>query len=199
MKQIGSKCVVDIHAVLTAVLTAVKPSQDLMLYFEATCSNPVQITFSNSENVTKRDLISSLFLQGHCSISTSDMSNWGSATDFREFRMMDNAVLVNDNSVQMSNRPIPGLENIGRLKVYNVKHKKSQDIFKKYSWPNMAAIAFVDLQLTSILTELKTTMPLLQSLELSRNKLTKPPDFPWYNNTLNLPRGLRREIGRAHV
>ena len=189
MKQIGSKCVVDIHAVLTAV----KPSQNLMLYFEATSLTPVQITFSNSQSVTQRNLNSSLYLQGNCSISTSDMSNWGSATDFREFRMMDNTVLVNDNSVEMSNRPIPGLENIGTVKVYNAKHKKIPDIFKKYYWPSMKAIAFVDLQLTSIPKELKTTMPLLQSLGVSNNNLTKPPDFPWCNNTLNLPRGLSRK------
>ena len=186
--QRGSKCVVDIHAVLTAVQT----SQDTMLYFMATCLTPVNITFKNSQNATKKNVISYLDLRGHCSISTSDMSKWGNATDFRVFRMMNNDVLVNDNSVQMSNWPIPGLENIGGLKVYYAKHKKIPDIFKKYPWPGMAEIAFVDLQLTSIPTELKTTMPLLQSIILSHNNLTKPPDFPWYNDTLNLPRGLRR-------
>ena len=186
--QRGSKCVVDIHAVLTAVQT----SQDTMLYFNATCLTPVNITFKNSRNATKKNVISYLDLRGHCSISTSDMSKWGNATDFRVFRMMNNDVLVNDNSVQMSNRPIPGLENIGGLRVYYAKHKKIPDIFKKYPWPSMAEIAFVDLQLKSIPTELKTTMPLLQSIILPHNNLTKPPDFPWYNDTLNLPRGLRR-------
>ena len=187
-KQIGSKCAVDIHAVLTAVQT----SQDKMLYFMATCLNPVNITFKNSQNATKKNVISYLDLRGHCSISTSDMSKWGNATDFRVFRIMNNDVLVNDNSVQLSNKSIPGLENISTLTLYKAQTKKIPEIFKKYSWPSMAEIAFVDLQLTSIPTELKTTMPLLQSIILSHNNLTKPPDFPWYNDTLNLPRGLRR-------
>ena len=188
-KQIGSKCVVDIHAVLTAVHT----SQDVMLYFVTMCLTPVQITFNNFQNTTNKNLISILYLRGHCSISTSDMSNWGSATDFRSFYLMENAVHVNDNSVQISNGSIPGLKNIGSLTVSKAKSKKIPEIFKKYSWPRMAEIDFMDSQLTSIPKELKTTMPLLQSLELSNNNLTKPPDFPWSNNTLNLPRELRRK------
>ena len=187
-KQIGSKCVVDIHAVLTAVQTL---KQHIMC-FVAICLTPVQITFSNSQNATNQNFISCLYLRGHCSISTSDMSKWGNATDFRLFYMTENASQVNDNSVQMSNRSIPGLENIGTLTVYKAKHKKVPEIFKKYSWPRMAQIAFVDLQLTSIPKELKTTMPLLQSLQVYQNNLSKPPDFPWYNDTLNLPRGLKR-------
>ena len=184
---------VDINAVLTAVQT----SQDVMC-FVAICLTPVQITFSNSQNATNKNLISCLYLEGHCSISTSDMSNWGSATDFRLLYIMENAFHVNDSSVQMSNRSIPGLENIGRLILYKTKHKKIPEIFKKYSWPRMAEIAFDDLQLTKIPKELKTTMPLLQSLLLSNNNFTKPPDFPWYNNTLNLPRGLRRNPSFDH-
>ena len=180
---------VDINAVLTAVQT----SKDVTLYFVAMCLTPVQITFNNSQNTTKKNLISYLDLRGHCSISTSDMSNWGNATDFRVFYMMENTVHVNDNSMKMSNRSIPGLENIGSLLFSKAKHKKIPEIFKKYSWPRMAEINFRDLQLTSIPKELKTTMPLLQSLELSNNNLTKPPDFPWYSNTFNLPRGLRRK------
>ena len=187
--QTGSKCVVDMNAVLTAVQT----SQDVMLYFLAMCLTPVQITFHNSQNATKKNLISTLYLRGHCSISTSDLSNWGSATDFRVFVLMENAVHVNDNSVKMSNRSILGLENIRSLMFYKAKPKKIPEIFKKYSWPRMVEIFFTNLQLTSIPKELKTTMPLLQSLELSNNNLTKPPDFPWCSNTLNLPRGLSKK------
>ena len=120
MNQTGGKCVVDIHAVLSTV----KPSQDLMLYFMARCLTPVQITFSNSKNTTNKILISSLYLQDHCSISTGDMSNWGTATDFRFFFLMENAVHVNDNSVQMSNKSISGLENIRSLTFYKAKPKK---------------------------------------------------------------------------
>ena len=189
MNQTGSKCVVDIHAVLSTV----KPSQNLMLYFVARCLTPVQIIFSNRQNATNKNLISSLYLQGHCSISTSDMSNWGSATDFRFFFLMENAVHVNDNSVKMSNMSIPGLENIRSLMFYKAKPKTIPEIFKEYSWPRMAEIFFANLQLTSIPKELKTTMPLLQSLELSSNNLTKPPDFPWCDNTLSRPWGLSRK------
>ena len=188
MNQTGSKCVVDIHAVLSAVQT----SQDTLLYFRATCLTPVNITFKNSQNATKKNVISSLAIRGHCSISTSDMSKWGNATDFRFFYLVQNAVRFNDNSVPMSKKSIPGLQNIGSLVFGKAQTKKIPEIFKKHSWPKMAHIAFVDLQLTSIPTELKTTMPLLQSLTVFNNSLSKPPDFPWYNDTLNLPRGLRR-------
>lgn len=194
-KTLRDKCVMDISAILQTVTT----DQDVVLYFGALCLTPMQIVFNNSQNVLKKNAILYLQLKGHCSISAKDVSRWGSVTDFRVFYMLENATFLDDNS-QTTNSSYEGLENIGSLAFYKTKPHQFPSIFRQYLWPRMAEITLSHLQLTSIPTELNTTMPLLQSLEVSHNNLTEPPpDFPWCNDTLHLPRSIQRTgIGNHH-
>ena len=188
MNITGDKCVVDIPEVLSTIIT----QKDVMLYFAAKCITPAHITFNNSQNVTKKNVISYLHLQGHCSFSPEDVTQWGRATDFRVFYIMENAVMLEDKAWQMRNRTFPELKNIGTLTFFKANPKKFPSTFTKYIWPRMAEVSFSYLKLTSIPAELKITMPLLQSLEVSNNNLIKPPDFPWCGESLNLPRELSR-------
>ena len=59
-------------------------------------------------------------------------------------------------------------------------------------WPNLAEMTCYGVSLKGIPQQWKITMPLLQSLDLTYNKLTEPPKFPWNNSTLEIPHGLRR-------
>ena len=193
--KVQNKCVVDIAVMLKTVIT----NQDVVLYFAAFCSTPMHIVFDNPQNATRKNAILYLQLEGRCSTSAEDISRWGSATDFRVFYMMENATLLQpENNSQIKNSSLQGLESIGSLVFYKSKPHRFPSIFSKYVWPRMAEVRFSNLQLTSIPAELNTTMPLLQSLEVAHNNLTKPPAFPWCNSTLHLPRGLRRTLTGNH-
>ena len=195
--KIHDKCVIDVAMILKTLTTY----EDVVLYFAALCITPINIILKNSQNATRKHAISYMQMQGHCSLSTEDIARWGNATDFRVFFMLENATLLegNDSDSETANKSLQGAENLGTLLFYKSKPKTFPSIFKKYVWPRMAEVGFFNLQLTSIPAELNTTMPLLQSLEVSGNKLTKPPDFPWCNSALQLPRGLRRtQTGNHH-
>ena len=186
--KIRDKCVMDISSILKTITM----NRDIVLYFGALCSTPMHIVFNNSQNATKRNAIFYLQLQGHCKVSVEDISRWGTATDFRVFYMLENTTLLDDKSSQIGNSSRHELENIGSLLFYKTISHKLPSIFMTSLWPRMAEVGFSYLQLTSVPAELKTTMPVLQSLEVAHNKLTTPPPFPWCNTTLQLPRGLSR-------
>ena len=188
------KCVMDI----SVILETLKTNKDVVLYFGAQCATPLHLVFKNTQSTTKKNAILYLQFQGHCSVSAEDVSRWGSATDFRVFYMLKNTTWLEDNNSRLTNSSYRGLQNIGTLAFYNAKPLKFPNIFRKYVWPKMAEVSFSGLQINSIPPELNATMPLLQSLEISHNNFTKPPDFPWYNSTFHLPRGLIRTLTGNH-
>ena len=193
--KIRDKCVLDISSILETLTT----SQDVLLQFAASCSTPIHIMFKNSRNATKKNAISVLELHGHCSISAEDIFQWGRATDFRAFFVVENAALLEDNNSQIWNSSLRGLENIVWLVFNNSKPREFPSIFRTSFWPKMAEGQFSNLQLTTVPAELRTTMPLLQTLNVAHNNLTKPPFFPWSNSTLQLPRGLSRTLNENHL
>ena len=193
-EKIRDKCVMDI----SMILQRLKTNQDVVLYFGALCATPLHLVFNNTQNARKKNTILYLQFQGHCSVSAEDISRWGTATDFRVFYMLENSTWLEDNNTRVTNSSYQGLESIGSLVFHKAKPVKFPNIFRKYVWPKMAEVSFSDLQLTSIPPELNATMPLLQSLEVSHNKFTKPPNFPWYNSTFHLPRGLQRTLTGNH-
>lgn len=169
-------------------------SNDVIIYkFWLTCFTPMKIVFNNSLNATKKNAILFLHITGRCRVSADDIfSHWGKATDFRFLDV--NANLIEGNKT-MGNDSRRVLENIGAIFGFDKsKQKNIPSVFRKYVWQRMGKISFSRLQLTSIPAELKTTMPLLQSLDIRYNNFAKPPPFPWCNATLQLPRGLRRTL-----
>jgi protein toll len=75
-------------------------------------------------------------------------------------------------------------------------------IFSKYLWPRMAEVIFSDLDLDdATISQLKDTMPFLQSLEIinNRKQFKTLPAFPWYQWRMRLPRRIARTTaGNSH-
>ena len=189
-EKIRNESVIDI----SVILKKLKINQDVLLIVQLLCSTPLHLFFKNSQNTTKKYPMLYLKFQGHCNVSAGDISRWGSATDFRGLHMLENSTWLEE----MNNSSYKGLKNISTLVFHKAKPLKFPNIFTKYVWPKMAEVSFSDLQLTSIPPELNATMPLLQSLNVSHNKFTKPPNFPWSNSTLHLPKGLKRTLTGNH-
>ena len=192
-KKTGDPCNVDI----SAILKTLPVSKDVVLYFVTVCVNPMEIVFNNSLNVVKKNVISYVQIMGHCSLSAEVLSVWGQATDLRVFFVLKNATFQEGNKT-LKNNSRRALENIGSLIFYKSKPRNIPSVFRKYVWPRMAEVVFSNLELKSIPAELNNSMPLLQSLEIPHNNLTKPPPFPWCNTTLELPRGLERAPTANH-
>ena len=189
----GEPCTMDINQILKLL----PASSDVVLYFVTDCLTPTQISFNNSLNVTKKNIISYMQIMRHCRISVEALSVWGQATDFRVFYVMANTTLMETNeTLKTSSRR--ALKNIGSLAIDNSNPRGIPRIFRKYVWPKIAEVSLSNLQLSSIPANLNNTMPLLQSLEVSHNNFSRPPPFPWCNTTLELPRGLERTPTANH-
>lgn len=189
----GEPCTMDINQILKLL----PASSDVVLYFVTDCLTPTQISFNNSLNVTKKNIISYMQIMRHCRISVEALSVWGQATDFRVFYAMANTTLMETNeTLKTSSRR--ALKNIGSLAIDNSNPRGIPRIFRKYVWPKIAEVSLFNLQLSSIPANLNNTMPLLQSLEVSHNNFSRPPPFPWCNTTLELPRGLERTPTANH-
>ena len=157
------------------------------------CISPTELVFNNSLNTTKKNIILYLQFLGQCNVSASAVSLWSNAADLRVFYLQDNATLLEGNETMGSE-----LKTIGTVLLDNARPQKIPEIFTKYVWTRMAEVGFSHLKLKSIPDVFNKSMPLLQSLELPHNNLAKPPDFPWYNSTLELPRELQRTVVSNH-
>ena len=188
-EKIRDKCDIDISEILKKLET-----NHNVLIVHLLCSIPLHLVFSNTQNARKKNTILYLQFQGQCIVSAEDISRWGSATDFRVLHMLGNTTWLEE----MNDISYNGLKNINTLAFNKAKPLTFPKMFTKYVWPKMAEVSFSDLQLTSIPSELNAAMPLLQSLDVSHNKFTKPPNFPWSNSTLHLPRGLKRTLTGNH-
>lgn len=61
----GEPCTMDINQILKLL----PASSDVVLYFVTDCLTPTQISFNNSLNVTKKNIISYMQIMRHCRIS----------------------------------------------------------------------------------------------------------------------------------
>ena len=153
------------------------------------CENPARVSFCRPENFTANHLILYLSFGKHCRLTGADMAVWGRATDLRVL-YINHDVIFEDNGETKAD--LKGLFNIGSLVLYKLKSKSIPRMFLDHVWEKMAEVQFSKMYLGSSLNTLKTTMPYLQSLELSENNITTLPDFPWCNRSLELPRNLSR-------
>ena len=153
------------------------------------CENPARVSFCRPENFTANYLILYLIFQKQCRVTGADMAVWGRATDLRVLYLMDDVIFQDNNETTAE---LDGLFNIGTLVLDNLKSKSIPSMFLDHVWEKIAEVQLSKMHLGSSLNILKTTMPYLQSLELSRNNITTLPDFPWCNRSLELPRNLSR-------
>ena len=153
------------------------------------CKTPARVSFCRPDNFTANDVILYLGFANHCRVSGADLAVWGRAADLWILHLV-NGVILQDNGE--TKEDLQGLFNIGILLLYNLKNNTIPRMFLSYTWEKMAEIHLSKMQLGSDLNILKTTMPHLQSLELSWTNLKTLPDFPWCNRSVALPRNLSR-------
>ncbi|CAB4004821.1 toll-like [Paramuricea clavata] len=153
------------------------------------CHSPARMSFCRAENFTANDVILYLTIFRHCRVTGADLAVWGRAADLRVLYLMDDVILQDNGETKDD---LQGLFNIGTLTLRNLKNKTIPRMFLSYIWEKMAEIQLSKIRLGSTVNILKTTMPYLQSLELSGNDLRALPDFPWCNRSLKLPRKLSR-------
>ena len=161
------------------------------------CKDPARVSFCRPENFTANDVILYIYISHHCRVTGADLAVWGRAADLRVLYLMDDVILQDNGETKDD---LQGLFNIGSLVLHNLKNKTIPRMFLSYIWEKMAEIQLSKMRLgLSTVNVLKTTMPYLQSLELSGNDLRALPDFPWCNRSLKLPRNLSRTfILNAH-
>ncbi len=186
----------NVEDILKRFVQNPKPSSVTVRRVFYECTSPARVSFCRPENFTANDVILYIYLIHHCRVTGADLAVWGRAADLRVLYLM-NGVILQDNGETKAD--LQGLFNIGSLILNNLKNKTIPRMFLSYTWDKMAEIQISKMQLGSNLNILKTTMPYLQSLELSGNNIMALPDFPWCNKSLELPRNLSRTfILNAH-
>ena len=156
------------------------------------CKSPLRVVFRGSKHFTKSFFISSLFLKGSCEVTARDLAVWGRATNLGSLYLSD-GVFVRDDKNQTAS-DLKGLFNVNSLVLKGLSSKGIPHMFTSFVWEKMARVEFDNMSLTSIPDVLNRTMPNLQTLMLSNNRLHKPPNFPWCNTRLELPYNLSRIV-----
>ena len=182
---------------IASVLQPLRVLNDTLSYLdiEIECNSPIELCFTNLHTLINKNVLSNLTFSGPCIVSVQNLAVWSNATDFLrvEFGADINGQsprLVNEIGTLKS-----GIQTLTAIAFYS--RSTARGILDTLSiaekvWPRLAKITLSNLSLERIPAEWRTVMPLLQTLFLQSNKLTQPPDFPWSNSILELPRGLRR-------
>ena len=163
------------------------------------CFSPMELDFVNPKNIVNKDILLELSFRGECSAWTQSLLVWAKATDFRMigFRLSGEKSRISSftNVTQPErNETLTVFKEIVYILSYNTHFKNLPFLFANTTnvWPNLVEIDLRNNSIKGIPAQWKTTMPLLQTLDLAYNNLTEPPEFPWNNSTLEMFRGLRR-------
>ena len=187
-----------------------------MVHFDLFCHPEYnfKLIFSKDSNHKMTNMISFLTLAG-CDIRLENVGLFGMAVDLRVLYIFDFTNWINvdlppidttDNTTSFTTQPdqtvsdaplapIPGLEYIGTL---SLAQTRSNNVIipralYKHLWPVMAELYLTNLTAhKGKINKLKSTMPKLQDLNLLNVTILEVPDFPWYQNSLDLPRQLIR-------
>ena len=193
-------CAFDILSIASAVPLHARLARQFSLQGQMKCKKRMRIHLSNIDRLRWRNAIG-YFDNQNCDLGLQDVAVFGKFVDL--YVLLANT-LVDDSALLLRNAsigPIGGAQNvgtglnlIGSLRMTNAKDEFYRELFsKKFIWYRMAEVRFWNMTFTDVDAEgLETTMPLLNSLELNYNKLTKPPNFPWTNNPRRLPINLTR-------
>ena len=194
------------YDITSLVGTFVKPEVDnaslVTVHLSFMC-NSMEIRFNNSRNIVYDNI--SLFLELiWCKVSTQSLLVLANGTDLRGFDALSlppgesHTILPEERKetvatilkeISYADLSLNDINNIAG--VFN----DTQKVFS-----NLAQLTVdVPYRVKQILTDQwRLAMPNLQYLNLSSNSLTKPPEFPWNNSTLEIYRELRR-VGRDKI
>ena len=194
------------YDITSLVSTFVKPEVDnaslVIFYLIVLCSSPMpEIRFNNARNIVYNNIL--LFLRSYkCTVSTQSLLVLSNAADLWSFNydwfFQRRSILPEERKETFAT----GLKEISyagfSLNDINNIAGVFNDTKKVFS--NLAQLkVYVPYRVKQISTDQwRLAMPNLQCLNLSSswyNSLTKPPQFPWNNSTLEIFRELRR-VGR---
>ena len=165
------------------------------------CLSPIELDFINPRNIVNKNILYGLSLKGECKVSAQNLVIFAQVTDLRILSVAGKKATwltasgsSFTNLTQLNDSLGNDLKELAFIKAYNSLPENIPAMFfeTKNVWPNMAEIDFRRMPMERIPEQWKTTMPQLQRLFMIECNLTKPPDFPWNNSTLELVRSLRR-------
>ena len=187
------------YDITSLVSTFVKPEVDnaslVTVYLSFRCYSPMEIRFINSRNIVYSNIL--LFLRLYpCTVSTQSLLVLSNATDLRSFNYdwsFQRRSILPEERKETFATSLKEISYAGfSLNDFNNIAGVFYDTQKVFS--NLAQIeVYVPYRVKQISTDQwRLAMPNLQYLDLRWNSLTKPPEFPWNNSTLEIFRELRR-------
>ena len=169
------------------------------------CLSPFELDFINPHNMEKKNIVLALTLRGECKASVQNLAVFAKATDLRLLGLKGTKVkwLAASSSRNVTHGNDSFTNDMKKLSSLVVQDSFPANIPAMFSdlnnvWWEMAEVNFERVPLKGIPEQWRTTMPLLQSLLLVECNLTKPPEFPWSDSTLEYQRGLRRTADSFH-
>lgn len=183
----GKNCELDFGPYLNQT----KKDEISTFYLNIECVKPTEVKIINPSNVQRKNVISYLVVRKACKIDLEGIAVYSNVTDYRVLAMLEGATMESPNSSEEVQQLQSQINKIGTLTIHG--SKVIPDIFFKYNWSLMAEIQFIKLSIKSLPKTLRYSMPRLQGLELPSNELEEPPDFPWDEENLPLPRNLTRK------
>ena len=163
------------------------------------CLSSIELDFINPQNTTNKNILLGLSFKGLCKVWTRNLAVFAKATDFRTIGLSGKKTTWSSESAftnitQGNESLVDDFREIAEVKVYISLPENIPRMFTdtKNVWPNLAEMDIRGTSINEIPKQWKITMPLLQRLYLVKCNLTKPPEFPWNNSTLELYRELRR-------
>ena len=170
------------------------------------CLSPFELDFINPHNMEKKNIVLALTLRGECKASVQNLAVFAKATDLRLLGLKGTKVkwLAASGSRNVTHGNDSFTNDMKKLSSLVVQDSFPANIPAMFSdlnnvWWEMAEVNFERVPLKGIPEQWRTTMPLLQSLLLVECNLTKPPEFPWSDSTLEYQRGLRRTADSFHT
>ena len=169
------------------------------------CLSPIELDFINPNNMEKKNIVLALSLKGECKVSVQNLAVFAKATDLRLLSLKGTKVtwLAASGSGNVTHGNDSFTKDMKKLSSLLVQDSFPANIRAMFSdlnnvWREMAEVNFKRIPVKGIPEQWKTTMPLLQRLLVVECNLTKPPEFPWSDSTLEYQRGLRRTADSFH-
>ena len=186
------------YDITNLVRTFVKPEVDnaslVTVYLLFWCDDsPMEIRFNNSRNIVYNNILLFLGLS-KCTVSTQSLLVLANATDLRGFYNFSSSRSILPEERKETVAPNVKEISYAQLSLNDIINITGVFNYTQKVFSNLAKLrVYVPYRVKQISTDQwRLTMPNLQCLDLSWNSLTKPPEFPWNNSTLEIFRELRR-------
>ena len=162
-----------------------------MFTFQLGCPDNKQkmrVKLSNNHSIEHMNVIGTLVIFD-CDMAWSDIDVLGKAFDLWHLQFIPRDDILERNHTHLQKIGVFNL--VGHAVATGVP-----PVLLESKWHDMAVLKLHNMSLKSFPdVQLSYAMPHLQTLDLKHNMLTIPPDFPWNDRPLELPRNLSRREG----